>query len=128
MYTLQALWTMVRESLNVTTVVFANRDYAVLKREFCCLGVGSPGSRAFDMFEISRPDLDWVALAKGLGVPATRVTSLEAFGKALREGFGNEGRTLIEVPLQNSGAAGLAGLGELRHLGELALNHFSGRS
>jgi acetolactate synthase-1/2/3 large subunit len=99
MYTLQALWTMAREGLNVTTVVFANRAYAVLKREFAYLGVGSPGARALDMFEIGRPDLDWVALAKGMGVPATRVTSLEAFGKALREGLGNEGPTLIEVPL-----------------------------
>ena len=60
MYTLQALWTMAREGLHVTTVVFANRDYAVLKREFSYLGVGHPGQRALDMFEIGRPDLDWV--------------------------------------------------------------------
>ncbi|MGC2326036.1 MAG: thiamine pyrophosphate-dependent enzyme, partial [Candidatus Sulfotelmatobacter sp.] len=99
MYTLQALWTMVREGLNVTTVVFANRDYAVLKREFSYLGVGNPGPRAAAMFEIGRPDLDWVHLAKGMGVPGTRVTTLDAFGKALQEGFEAEGPTLIEVPL-----------------------------
>jgi acetolactate synthase I/II/III large subunit len=99
MYTLQALWTMARESLNVTTVVFANRDYAVLKREFSYLGVGSPGPRAADMFEIGRPDLDWVHLAKGMGVLGTRVSSLEAFGKALRAGLESGGPTLIEVPL-----------------------------
>ena len=99
MYTLQALWTMAREGLNVTTVVFANRDYAVLKREFSYLGIGSPGPRALDMFEIGRPDLDWVQLAKGMGVPGIRVSSLEAFGKALRAGLEGEGPTLIEVPL-----------------------------
>jgi acetolactate synthase-1/2/3 large subunit len=99
MYTLQALWTMAREGLNVTTVVFANRDYAVLKREFSYLGVGNPGARALDMFEIGRPDLDWVQLAKGMGVPGTRVSSLDAFGTALRAGFEGEGPTLIEVPL-----------------------------
>jgi acetolactate synthase-1/2/3 large subunit len=99
MYTLQALWTMAREGLKVTTVVFANRDYAVLKREFSYLGVGSPGRRALDMFEIGRPDLDWVHLAKGMGVPGARVTSLEGFAKALREGFESEGPSLIEVPL-----------------------------
>jgi acetolactate synthase I/II/III large subunit len=99
MYTLQALWTMAREGLKVTTVVFANRDYAVLKREFSYLGVGSPGRRALDMFEIGRPDLDWVHLAKGMGVPGTRVTSLEGFATALREGFESEGPSLIEVPL-----------------------------
>src|SRR5450755_2985050 len=99
MYTLQALWTMARENLNVTAVVFANRDYAVLKREFSYLGIGDPGKRAAAMFEIGRPDLDWTSLAKGMGVPATRVTSLDAFGKALQAGLEGEGPTLIEVPL-----------------------------
>jgi len=99
MYTAQALWTMAREGLNVTTVVFANRAYAVLKREFSYLGVGDPGPRALDMFEIGRPDLDWVCLAKGMGVPGKRVTSLDAFTKALREGFESQGPMLIEVPL-----------------------------
>jgi acetolactate synthase-1/2/3 large subunit len=99
MYTPQALWTMAREGLNITTVVFANRDYAVLKREFSYLGVGSPGPRAADIFEIGRPDLDWTLLAKGMGVPGTRVSSLAEFGKALRAGLEGEGPTLIEVPL-----------------------------
>jgi acetolactate synthase I/II/III large subunit len=99
MYSLQALWTMAREALNVTTVVFANRDYAVLKREFSYLGVGDPGPRALDMFEIGRPDLDWVHLGKGMGVPGSRVSSLEGFAKALREGLEGDGPSLIEVPL-----------------------------
>src|SRR5437016_57211 len=99
MYTAQALWTMARESLNVTTVVFANRAYAVLKREFSYLGVGNAGPRALDMFEIGRPDLDWVLLAKGMGVPGTRVISLEDFARALREGFEGGGPMLIEVRL-----------------------------
>jgi acetolactate synthase-1/2/3 large subunit len=99
MYTVQGLWTMAREALNITTVVFANRDYAVLKREFSYLGIGSPGPRALDMFEIGRPDLDWVSLAKGMGVPGTRVTSPDAFSKALRSGFEGQGPTLIEVVL-----------------------------
>jgi acetolactate synthase-1/2/3 large subunit len=99
MYTLQALWTMAREGLNITTVVFANHDYAVLRREFSYLGVGNPGPRAAAMFELGRPDLDWVQLAKGMGVPGSRVTSLDGFSKALREAFESEGPSLIEVPL-----------------------------
>jgi len=99
MYTAQALWTMAREGLKVTTVVFANRDYAVLKREFSYLGVGSPGPRAADMFEIGRPDLDWTLIARSMGVPGTRVSSLDAFGKVLRAGLESEGSSLIEVPL-----------------------------
>lgn len=99
MYTAQALWTMAREGLKVTTVIFANRAYGVLKREFSYLGIGDPGPRALDLFEIGRPDLDWVALAKGMGVPGSRVTSLESFGNALQNGFACQGPTLIEVGL-----------------------------
>lgn len=99
MYTLQALWTMAREGLNVTTVVYANRMYGVLKREFSSLGLGQPGKRALDMFEIGRPDLDWVSLAKGMGVPGWRVNSLEEFARRLRSGFASEGPSLIQVDL-----------------------------
>jgi acetolactate synthase-1/2/3 large subunit len=60
---------------------------------------GNPGTRALDMFGIGRPDLDRILLAKGMGVPGTRVNSLEAFGKALRAGLVGEGSTLIEVCL-----------------------------
>ena len=99
MYTLQGLWTLAREGLDVTTVVFANRDYAVLKREFSGLGIGDPGPQAKYMFEIGRPDLDWVSLAKGMGVPGMRATSLDGFAQALQQGFEGDGPTLIEVPL-----------------------------
>lgn len=97
MYTVQALWTMARESLNVTTVVFANRGYNVLKREFSGLGVGSPGPRALDLFEIGRPDLDWVSMAKSMGVPGTCVHSLDEFADELRRGLETEGPKLIQV-------------------------------
>jgi acetolactate synthase-1/2/3 large subunit len=99
MYTLQALWTMAREGLRVTTVIFANRAYGVLKREFSYLGVGNPGPKASALFDIGRPDLDWVSLAKGMGVPASRIHSLDDFVKALRVGFEAEGPILVEVDL-----------------------------
>lgn len=99
MYTAQALWSMAREGLNVTTVVFANRAYGVLQREYAGLGVGAPGPRAADLFDIGRPTIDWVHLAKGMGVPASRVTSLDAFAKAMSEGLQGDGPSLIEVPL-----------------------------
>jgi acetolactate synthase-1/2/3 large subunit len=99
MYTLQALWTMAREGLNITTVVFANREYSVLKREFASFGLGAPGARALEMFEIGRPDLDWTHIAQGMGVPGRKVTTLDEFGNALRAGFETEGPTLVEVVL-----------------------------
>ena len=99
MYTAQALWTMAREGLKVTTIVFANRAYAILQREFLGLGMGEPGPRAAALFDIGHPTLDWVHMAKGMGVPGSRATSLDEFAKAMREGFETEGPALIEVPL-----------------------------
>ena len=99
MYTLQALWTMAREGLNITTVIFANRAYSVLKREFTNLGVGEPGMTASSLFDIGRPDLDWVSLSKGMGVSGIKVDSLDAFNRALKQGFEMKGPTLIQVPV-----------------------------
>lgn len=97
MYTAQALWTMARESLKITTVIFANRAYAVLKREFAGSGMGDPGALASSLFEIGRPDIDWISLAKSMGVPGTRAATLDTFVQALRAGFQAEGPSLIEV-------------------------------
>jgi acetolactate synthase I/II/III large subunit len=97
MYTAQALWTMARENLRIITIIFANRAYGVLKREFSYLGVGEPGSAARNLFDIGHPDIDWVSLAKGMGVPGVRPRSLPEFAKALEDGFASEGPILIEV-------------------------------
>jgi len=99
MYTVQALWTQAREGLNVTTVVFANHTYAILRHELANVGAGTPGKRAADMLDIGRPDLDWVALARGMGVPATRATTADEFNKQLTAALAAAGPTLIEAVL-----------------------------
>jgi len=73
MYTLQALWTQAREQLDVTTVIFANRSYAILRYELSQVGAQNVGRKALDMLDLGRPDLDWVSLARGMGVPGARV-------------------------------------------------------
>jgi acetolactate synthase-1/2/3 large subunit len=99
MYTPQGLWTMAREQLDVTVVLFNNRSYEILKGEFKYVGAGEAGAKATDMLEIGRPDLDWVALANGQGVPAVRVGTLEAFARELRRALGERGPRLVEVML-----------------------------
>jgi acetolactate synthase I/II/III large subunit len=99
MYTVQALWTMAREGLDVTVVIWANRTYQILKGEFNNVGAGKPGQKANDMLEIGRPDLDWVALATGMGVSASRVTDCESLASQLRRGLSEAGPHLIEVQL-----------------------------
>ena len=97
MYTLQALWTMAREQLDVTVILFANRKYAILEVEFARVGAHDPGPRAMDMLELSRPDLEWVSLAGGMGVPAVQVREAEAFNDALARSFATPGPSLIEA-------------------------------
>jgi acetolactate synthase-1/2/3 large subunit len=99
MYTLQGLWTQAREGLDVTTVVFANRTYAILRHELAAVGAGTPGRKAADMLDIGRPDLDWVALARGMGVPASRATTAEEFNKQFAAGLAASGPYLIEAVL-----------------------------
>jgi len=97
MYTLQALWTQAREQLAVTTVIFANRRYQILQGEFAGVGAGEPGQKALDMLSLDNPTLDWVSLAKGMGVPAVSVTRAEDFADALTRANAAPGPSLIEV-------------------------------
>ena len=99
MYTLQSLWTMAREALDVTVLILANGSYNILRGELASVGVKNPGPRAVDMLSLRRPDLDWVGLARGMGVPATRAKDCEQLIKAVSAGLRSEGPNLVEVVL-----------------------------
>ena len=96
MYTLQALWTQARENLNVTTVLLSNRAYAILKHELRNVGANA-GSVATDMMELNRPDLDWVALANGMGVPAAKASDTTTLIREFKAALASEGPYLIEA-------------------------------
>ena len=97
MYTIQALWTQARESLDVTTLILANRSYAILDWELPRVGVTSAGAAARGLIDIGRPDLDFTALARGHGVPARRVDQAPDLVAALREALAEPGPHLIEA-------------------------------
>jgi acetolactate synthase-1/2/3 large subunit len=99
MYTLQALWTQARENLDVVTLIFANRTYAILRHELTNVGAQNVGRKALDMLDLDRPDLDWVAMARGMGVPGRRVETMEAFNASFAEAVATQGPSLIEVVL-----------------------------
>jgi len=99
MYTIQSLWTQAREGLNITTIIFANNSYAILKAEYANMGAGAPGPRALAMIDIDRPRIDWLAMAKSMGVPAVAVDTAEAFHKAMADSVREPGPCLIEVRL-----------------------------
>jgi acetolactate synthase-1/2/3 large subunit len=97
MYTLQSLWTMAREGLDVTVVIFANRGYQILRDELAAVGVSDVGRNATRMFDVEGPDLDWVALAQGHGVKGIRVSDMAGFNAAFRDAMAQRGPRLIEV-------------------------------
>jgi acetolactate synthase-1/2/3 large subunit len=98
MYTLQALWTQAREGLDVTTVILANRSYAILNMELARTGA-APSREAERLFDLGHPDLDFVSLARGMGVPAERPADAEGLTRALEKAQAEAGPHLIEVLL-----------------------------
>ena len=83
----------------VTVVVLANRAYQILRGELKAMGAGTPGQHATDMLTLDRPDLDWVALARGLGVEGSRALDLEEFSVQLKHALAHRGPRLIELVL-----------------------------
>lgn len=99
MYTIQSLWTQARENLNITTIIFANNSYAILKAEYANMGAGTPTERALSMIDIDKPRIDWLAMARSMGVPAIAVEDAQSFHKALTDANREPGPRLIEVRL-----------------------------
>ena len=96
MYTVQALWTQAREKLDVTTIIFSNRKYAILLGELANVGA-NPGRTALDMMDLGNPDIDWVRIGQGLGVESARADTMERFNDLLTQANGRSGPFLIEL-------------------------------
>ncbi len=96
MYTLQALWTMARERLDITILLFANRRYAILQHELAQVNA-TPGPTAEGLMRLDSPELDWLAIARGMGVEAERAASNEALARLLAASFARSGPFLIEL-------------------------------
>jgi len=97
MYTISALWTHAREQLDITTVIFANRSYAILAMELDRVGAVASGEAARSLLSLSRPALDFTALAAGMGVPASRAGTAEEFAAQFRRALAEPGPHLIEA-------------------------------
>ena len=95
MYTVQSLWTMAREALDIVTVVCVNHAYRILKIELARTGAGAPGPAASGMLSLDAPEIDWVKLAEGMGVPAEEAATAEAFDDAFRRAMETRGPRLI---------------------------------
>lgn len=96
-YMPQALWTQAREGSDVVTLIFANQRYQILRDEMANVGVSKIGARAANLLDIGSPSIDWVAVARGFGVAARRVETMDDLGKAFDQAISTSGPALIEV-------------------------------
>jgi acetolactate synthase-1/2/3 large subunit len=96
-YTVQALWTMAREKLDVTTVIFANRSYAILNIELQRVGAIGAGAKALSMLDLHNPEMNWTEIARGFGVEASRATTCEEFASQYASAMQQRWPRLIEV-------------------------------
>jgi acetolactate synthase I/II/III large subunit len=99
MYTLQALWTQARERLNVKTIICNNRSYRILGIELMRAGAKEVGKQAQSMIGLTQPAIDWVSLAKGMGVHGARVETAEDLARELERAMAEAGPQLIEAIL-----------------------------
>jgi acetolactate synthase-1/2/3 large subunit len=97
LYTIQSLWTMAREQLNVTVVLYNNRSYGILNVELARVGAQQAGPKAASQLDLGEPDLDFGEIGKGFGVPSQRVNTGEALVDALQRAVAQPGPQLIEV-------------------------------
>ncbi len=98
-YTIQYLWTAAREKLNITSIIYSNRSYGILDVEYRRLGINDVGDKAASLFDLSNPDINWVDLARGYGVPGVRVRTGAELAAALSEAENTDGPYLIEAIL-----------------------------
>ncbi len=103
MYTISALWTHAREGLDITTVIFSNRAYAILTMELERTGAPVTGTTARDLLDLSRPDIDFTGLAAGMGVPASRARTTAEFAAQLENALAEPGPHLIEADVSPRG-------------------------
>ncbi len=97
MYTIQALWSMARENVDVTVVLLNNSSYAILNIELARVGAGEPNAKTLSMLDLSNPDMCYQQIAEGLGVPATRASTAAEFESQFREAMATRGPRLIEA-------------------------------
>ena len=102
MYTIQALWTMAREKLNVVSVIFNNASYSVLNVELERVGAEKVGAKALSQLDLTGPVIHFAQLAQGMGVHGVRTTTAEEFVRALEHALATPGPHLIEAVVPQS--------------------------
>jgi len=97
MYTNQSFWTAAHDSIPVVWVIFNNASYRILKQRTLALKGFSAEDDRYVGMDLVNPAIDYVALAKSLGVPGERVEKTADVGAALKRGLASGGPYLVDV-------------------------------
>ena len=99
MYTVQALWSMAREKADVVIVLIKNDSYGILEIELARARDGDANDKMQSMINLNNPTLDWVKIAEGQGLTASRATTAEEFHKQFAAAMATKGPRLIEAQI-----------------------------
>jgi benzoylformate decarboxylase len=97
LYTIQALWTAAHLDLPITYVILNNRGYRIIKERL----VANRGSERFVGMDLKDPAIDFVAVARGLGMSAQRVSGSRGLAATLGHAIGSGAPNLVEVAMDD---------------------------
>ena len=99
MYTCQALWTAAHESVPAVFVIINNASYRILKQRANAMRGHAAQTDLYVGMDLVHPRVDYVALARSLGVDAERATTIPQACDLIKRGIASQGPTLIDVQM-----------------------------
>lgn len=99
MYGIQGLWTAAHYRIPVTFVICNNAQYQILKVGARAAELPAAGEGKFEGMDLVEPEIDFVALARSLGVEARRVHDPDELTECVRRSFEADGPRLFDVPI-----------------------------
>jgi benzoylformate decarboxylase len=102
LYVNQALWTAAHYRIPVIWLICNNAQYMILKRRLHAYGGAAAKADTYIGLDMTEPEIDFLALARAMGVYGVRADTPAAVAKALLEALSRDGPTLIDVPIERS--------------------------
>ncbi|HXJ78202.1 MAG TPA: thiamine pyrophosphate-binding protein [Candidatus Methylomirabilis sp.] len=102
MYTNQAFWTAAHDSIPVVYVIFNNASYRILKQRTLALKGFSAIDDRYVGMDLVNPAIDFVGLARSLGVPGELCEKTPEIAPALKRGLASGGPYLVDVRIDGA--------------------------
>ena len=102
MYSIQALWSAAHHDLDIVFVILVNREYRILKHNLDTYRqrFDANSNQDYPQMNLDTPALDFVTMAKGMGMPGTVVSDPGQLAGAVKAAFAASGPHLISVNIE----------------------------